>query len=232
MTDSSDGTSSNSSGAESHPEFGSTHDYDATASASLSEQPIAPEPGAIGAPGTGPGWNTYSGVGNGPGWSDQPTYPPTESEQAQFDTGQQAYGGHNYVGQNYSGHEYATPGQPTYGQAQPTYGNYQAYGPFDPAAPYGRDPLNGEALSEKSRLAAGLLQILLGFVGICGIGRLYIGSTGVGLAQLVLVLIGYATMFILIGFVIVPIVWLWAFIDGILMLTGTVRDAQGRKLRN
>ena len=77
-----------------------------------------------------------------------------------------------------------------------------------------------------------MLQILLGFVGICGIGRLYIGSTGVGLAQLVLVLIGYATMFILIGFVIVPIVWLWAFIDGILMLTGTVRDAQGRKLRN
>ena len=64
MTDSSDGTSSNSGGSESHPEFGSTHDYDATASASLSEQPIAPEPGAIGAPGTGPGsprsWSLWS----------------------------------------------------------------------------------------------------------------------------------------------------------------------------
>ncbi|KAA0021055.1 TM2 domain-containing protein [Antrihabitans cavernicola] len=247
-TDDSKPDSSSDGPPELGPEFGSTYDYDATASASLSDSPVAPEPGAIGAPGTGPGWNTYSGVGNGPGWSDAPTYPPTENGGSQFDTGQQAYGGQNYTepgqpvyGQpSYGQPQYGQPqyGQPQYGQpnyAQAPYGGYQpapGYGPTDPMAPYGRDPISGEPLSDKSKTTAGLLQILIGFLGICGVGRLYIGSTGIGLTQLLLVLAGFATIFVLIGFFIVPIVWIWAFVDGIMMLTGSVRDPQGRQLRN
>ena len=132
-------------------------------------------------------------------------------------------------------------GQQVYGQpyGQPTSGQPYGQQPFvqpayfggAPEAPFGRDPLTGEPLSDKSKATAGLLQILLPFVGICGVGRLYVGSTGIGLAQLLLFWLGVITTFLLIGFVIFPVVWLWSFIDGIMMFSGNVRDGQGRPLR-
>src|SRR5689334_14565228 len=64
------------------------------------------------------------------------------------------------------------PGQypPPPGQYPPPGGAYPpAY--MDPAAPYGRHPLTGEPLSEKSKMIAGLLQ-LLGLFGLVGIGRI------------------------------------------------------------
>ena len=78
---------------------------------------------------------------------------------------------------------------PVYGAPNP-YGYQQPlpppsmYGFGDPYAPYGRHPVTGEPYSDKSKATAGLLQILLGFFGICGVGRLYIGSVGIGLCQL------------------------------------------------
>lgn len=97
----------------------------------------------------------------------------------------------------------------------------------DPMAPYGRDPLTGEPLSDKSKVVAGLLQ-LLGLVGILGIGRIYLGQTGFGVGQLVGgLLIGFVTC----GFgFIVPVVW--GIVDVVLILTGKVRDSQGRPLRD
>ena len=89
-----------------------------------------------------------------------------------------------------------------------------------PAAPYGRHPLTGEPLSDKSKVVAGLLQ-LLGLVGLVGIGRIYLGYTGLGVAQLVVGLITCG-----IGAVI------WGIIDAVLMLTDKVRDPQGRPLRD
>src|SRR6476620_10285387 len=74
---------------------------------------------------------------------------------------------------------YPPPGQ--YGQQYP-----QAY--MDPAAPYGRHPLTGEPLSDKSKIVAGLLQ-LIGLFGLVGIGRIYLGYTGLGIAQLVVGLV-------------------------------------------
>lgn len=112
--------------------------------------------------------------------------------------------------------------------AVPGYG----YAAPDPDAPFGRDPITGEPLSDKSKVAAGLLQILLGFVGVCGVGRLYIGSTGIGLAQMLLFWLGVLTTILLVGILIVPAVWLWALVDGILMLAGNTRDARGLRLRN
>jgi len=121
---------------------------------------------------------------------------------------------------------YGTPGYPApSGQASypgypPASGGYPAAQPGYPApqagypAPYGQ-PAYG--WSDKSKTTAGLLQILLGSFGV---GRIYLGYTGLGIAQ-------------------IAVVWLtcgiggiWTLIDGIMILTGKVPDAQGRPLRD
>lgn len=112
------------------------------------------------------------------------------------------------------GFSYPPPQQPGYppGQYPPAY--------LDPTAPYGRHPVTGEPLSDKSKVVAGLLQ-LLGVFGLVGVGRIYTGQTGLGIAQLV---IGLLTCGI--GAVI------WGVIDAVVILTGNVRDPQGRLLRD
>jgi len=91
---------------------------------------------------------------------------------------------------------------------------------YDPSAPYGRHPLTGEPLSEKSKVVAGLLQ-LLGLFGLVGIGRIYLGYTGLGVAQL---LVGLFTCGI--GAII------WGIIDAVLIFGDKVRDPQNRPLRD
>ena len=90
---------------------------------------------------------------------------------------------------------------------------------MDPSAPYGRHPLTGEPLSDKSKIVAGLLQ-LIGLFGLVGIGRIYLGYTGLGVAQL---LVGLVTCGI--GAVV------WGIIDAVLLFTDKVRDSDGRTLR-
>ena len=63
---------------------------------------------------------------------------------------------------------------------------------------------------------AGLLQILLPL----GIGRMYMGDVGVGVAQLVVTLVTCG------------IGALWPFIDGIIILVGDPVDSDGRPLRS
>jgi TM2 domain-containing membrane protein YozV len=106
------------------------------------------------------------------------------------------------------------PGYP-YPPPPPPAGAY-----YDPSAPYGRHPQTGEPLSDKSKVVAGLLQ-LLGLFGLVGIGRIYLGYTGLGVAQLV---VGLVTCGL--GAVI------WGIIDAVLILTDKVRDPQGRPLRD
>jgi TM2 domain-containing membrane protein YozV len=84
---------------------------------------------------------------------------------------------------------------------------------WDPAAPYGREPDTGLPYSQRYKVIAGVLQLVLPF----GVGRFYTGHVGRGLAQLLL-------SPLVIGFV-------WAFVDGILMLVGRPVDAEGRPLR-
>ena len=111
--------------------------------------------------------------------------------------------------------QYPTPGQYPPPPYYPPPGQY-----LDPAAPYGRHPLTGEPLSDKSKVVAGLLQ-LLGLLGIVGIGRIYLGYTGLGVAQLIVGLVTFG-----LGAVI------WGIIDAVLILTNKVRDLQGRPLRD
>ncbi|WP_182348636.1 TM2 domain-containing protein [Tomitella gaofuii] len=100
-------------------------------------------------------------------------------------------------------------------------GSWPAYGPGmwapDPAAPFGRHPVTGEAYSDKQKLVAGLLQV---FVGWTGAGRFYLGDNGMGVAQL------------LVSVFTCGIGALWPLIDGILILMGNVPDSQGRPLRD
>lgn len=225
-------------------DFGRTFDYDATAQASLSEQqpPAESFGGHTGTP--GPGWDTYSGIGNGPGWGTTPSYPPPAAHQSDYPPP----GGYPYPGPN-QGQESASPG-PVYGTPdpgyptsapgfpaqdvpRPGYGTPPAYGPppaygspqgygapqgygTDPSAPFGRDPYTGEAYSDKSKVTAGVLEILLGAFGA---GRFYLGQPGTAVAQI-------AVTWLTCG-----IGGIWPLIDGILMLTGKVRDEHGRPLR-
>lgn len=107
------------------------------------------------------------------------------------------------------------PGYPGY--PAPPYAQYPG---IDPAAPFGRHPVTGQPLSDKSKTVAGLLQ-LLGLLGIAGIGRIYLGHIGLGVAQL---LVGFATCGL--GAVI------WGIVDAVLILTDKVSDPQGRPLRD
>jgi TM2 domain-containing membrane protein YozV len=134
-------------------------------------------------------------------------------------------------GNEYGNRPPPPPQQPGYPPPYPpSVGPYPgAY--MDPMAPYGRHPLTGEPLSDKSKTIAGLLQ-LIGIVGILGIGRIYMGQTGLGVAQLLIGLIGGLVIGILtcgIGFVI-PVIW--GVIDCIVLMTGSPRDSMGRPLRD
>ena len=98
-------------------------------------------------------------------------------------------------------------------------------------APYGVDPLTGVPWSDKSRTTAGLLQLLLPLVGVCGVGRLYAGNTAIGLLQLLGFLVGWVLMIVLVGLLVVPAIWLWTVIDGLVLLIAGGRDGLGRRLR-
>jgi len=115
----------------------------------------------------------------------------------------------------------AEPEPPPYQPGMQAQAAYQppSYQPsyLDQPAPF----VGGE---QKSKLAAGLLGILLGWLGI---HRFYLGYNSIGIAQLVLGVLGFLTCGItsLISFV-------WGVIDGIMIFNGSIAtDAQGRPLK-
>lgn len=127
---------------------------------------------------------------------------------------------------------YTPPPGPGYPppQAYPGNAGYPGYpGYVDPHAPYGRDPVTGLPLSDKSATTAGLLQL---FLGLFGIGRFYIDSTQIAVAQLCLGLFGVLfSLFCFLGFPVLLGGIVWAIVDAILIFTGSVKDKDGRKLR-
>lgn len=105
---------------------------------------------------------------------------------------------------------YGAPPPASYGAPPPYPGGYPA--PY-PGGPFGMDAY-GRPLSDKSKLVAGLLQL---FLGTFGIGRFYLGYTGLGVAML---LVSWLTCGI------------WPLIDAILIFLGRVPDSDGRTLRD
>lgn len=106
-------------------------------------------------------------------------------------------------------YQYSNPQQPNY-QQPPYQGGYQQ-------APYGAvDP------NAKSKLAAGLLGIFLGWIGV---HNFYLGNTGKAVAQLLITVLSCGTL-----------CWvseIWGIIEGILILTGSIKtDSTGRPLKD
>ena len=59
-----------------------------------------------------------------------------------------------------------------------------------------------------------LLSAILSFL-FPGLGHLYLGLNTKGVSFIIAYIVSWALMFILIGFVLAPIVWIWALIDSI-----------------
>jgi hypothetical protein len=134
------------------------------------------------------------------------------------------------------------PPQPAqYGPAsQPPTPHY-----VDPLAPYGRDPVTGNPLSSKSKLAAGVLQFLWG--GPFGAGNLYLGDTQRALLHiaafwgsfLVVAFGGFIGAFVSIfGFMIMFLgavmgggSVLFAWFETFLIFTDKMFDKEGRQLK-
>ena len=188
-----------------------------------SEQPPAPTPAWQQPSGSEqqetPAWQPPStdqpAWGQQPPCSEQPAWQPPAYPQQYPQYGQPQYG---------------QPAQPAagYGQ-QPGYGQaYQqpnAYAqPQYTAAPYAAAPVGQ---SSKSKLAAGLLGIFLGGLGV---HNFYLGNTGKAVAQLLLTLVGW----ILLG--LGPIAAaIWGFVEGIIILCSKPgspwhKDANGYEL--
>jgi len=71
--------------------------------------------------------------------------------------------------------------------------------------------------SDKSRLTAGILGILLGGIGV---HRFYLGNIGIGILQIV------------VSIITLGIGSLWGFIEGIIIIAGgNWKDARGKPLR-
>ncbi|MCW5942205.1 MAG: DUF4339 domain-containing protein [Fimbriimonadaceae bacterium] len=103
---------------------------------------------------------------------------------------------------------YSAPSAPI-APSFPSYPSVPGY--YEPAiSPY------GEVMSDRSRLAAGILQLVLP-----GVGRMYLGYAAQGVLQLILCFCSGGLL------------WIWSLIDGILILTGSVKlDGYGRRLRD
>lgn len=72
-------------------------------------------------------------------------------------------------------------------------------------------------VSDKSKVVAGVLQILLGAFGV---GRFYMGDIKIGVIQLIVTLVTCG------------VGGIWGVIDGILILVKGGVDGQGRPLRD
>ncbi len=139
-----------------------------------------------------------------------PPYPPAPGHPSPY--GVPPQGGYPYS------HQQGYTPSPSYGYGAPQPG-------------YGVGGFGGQ-YSDKSKTTAGLLQLLLSLIGVCGIGELYIGNTAIGVTQLVGFIVAFCASSIFIGIPFVIGIWLWSVIDGIIMLARSdFRDGQGRLLR-
>ena len=103
------------------------------------------------------------------------------------------------------------PNQPVYQQAPPAQAPQPGQPVYQQAPQPGYQPPNPGVPQQKSRMAAGLLGIFLGWLGI---HNFYLGYTNKALVQL---LVSVCTCFIAaVG------MWIWGLVEGIQILTGSI----------
>jgi TM2 domain-containing membrane protein YozV len=88
---------------------------------------------------------------------------------------------------------------------------------------------SGAGVSVKSRLA---LTLLAFFLGELGIHRFYAGKIGTGIVMLILTIVGYATIWAVLGFIPLAVVWVWNLIDFIMAVAGIFKDKEGKAIKN
>ncbi|AMY19288.1 MULTISPECIES: TM2 domain-containing protein [Nocardiaceae] len=181
-------------------------------------------------------WGDTSGdSGTYPSYPPLPEYGVSQQESPQQESPQQEFPQQGFP--QYGTQQY---GQPNPYASNPYASNPYAPPPFggwvDPSAPYGRHQQTGEPYGEKSKVVAGLLQLVpLVFALPLGIGRFYMGTNAIAIAQLSVFVVGVLLCLTIIGIVfglpLLVIGWLWCLVDGIVVLAGTPRDGAGRLLR-
>ena len=182
-------------------------------------------------------WNPQCGqIPSSQQYMQYQSYDPRQ-EQPYGQAPQPQYGQGAQYGQapQYEQPQYGQPqyGQAQYGQPQPGYSqqygqfgyDQQAYRQMPGYQPQPQQPAYYP--QPKSKLAAGLLGI---FLGALGVHNFYLGYTGKAVAQLLLTLVGWVL------FGLGPVVaWVWGLIESILILCSTYgsnwhRDAKGFEL--
>ena len=92
------------------------------------------------------------------------------------------------------------------------------------------DKNNSNNSEAKSKIAAGLLAL---FLGSYGVHNFYLGYTGKAVAQLLLTVLGIPLSFIFIGFPMVIGSSIWAFVEAIMIFSGSInKDAKGNLLKD
>ena len=118
----------------------------------------------------------------------------------------------------------SAPAQPT---VQPAAGQVPPQQPQQPM--YNQQPMYGQPYpvdpNTKSKLAAGLLGI---FLGSLGVHNFYLGYTGKAIAQLLMTVLSFLTC----GITAIA-AGIWGLVEGILILTGSINtDASGAPLKD
>lgn len=92
---------------------------------------------------------------------------------------------------------------------------------MNPEQQYTNVPNNGN-VQQKSKIAAGILGILLGSLGV---HNFYLGYTGKAVAQLLLTIFTCGLL--------APVSSIWGLIEGIMILTGSIdKDSAGVPLKD
>ncbi|QPK83002.1 NINE protein [Corynebacterium qintianiae] len=108
------------------------------------------------------------------------------------------------------------------------FGAQQLYQQFpSPQQQYGAVAQPAYPVAPKSKIVAALLFFFLGGLGV---GNFYLHQNKLGAIKLVLSVVGFLTTILLIGFVILGAVGLWALVETVLVLAGAGgydRDGRG-----
>ena len=107
-------------------------------------------------------------------------------------------------------------------QYNPQQGQYQAQQGQYSQQQYAAQPRPYDPATQKSKVAAGVLGILLGGFGV---HNFYLGFTGKAIAQLLITVLSCG--------ILSEVSWIWGLVEGIMILTGNSKtDAKGIPLRD
>lgn len=80
-------------------------------------------------------------------------------------------------------------------------------------------------LNQSGEYRSKVIALLLAFfLGSFGAHNFYLGRKGIGLTQLILTIVGYALVFVLIGFLPLAVVGIWILVDMIQILITSESD--------